>query len=316
MRLLHRGGVRLRPARPDAPGRAARAVGPLRRPGRGARGARRRRARRVAEPDVRGELERDARRGARRRLSAAALAQRRPAARGARRSPASRSSSTRSATSARRATLADRAIRVLRRLRTRLRGTFVTRTVTRRSGRLPSACDLSSAADAGAGFHRWERRGPRPARARAWSCAPRARRRRVPQARARRPHGPASPPACGSRRRRGRRGGRGRPRRCASCGRYASHPRYGPQIDLRALDAAGARASFALADLLDGPPRSAEQMEADLRELVATVREPHLRRAARRASSARARRRGRATATRPRRSTSTRPTATACSSTR
>jgi 3'-5' exoribonuclease len=30
------------------------------------------------------------------------------------------------------------------------------------------------------------------------------------------------------------------------------------------------------ADLLDGPPRSAAQMEADLRELVATIQDPHL----------------------------------------
>jgi 3'-5' exoribonuclease len=35
--------------------------------------------------------------------------------------------------------------------------------------------------------------------------------------------------------------------------------------------------SFALEDLLDGPPRSAEQLEADLRGLLDTVRQPHLR---------------------------------------
>src|SRR3954452_15278047 len=34
---------------------------------------------------------------------------------------------------------------------------------------------------------------------------------------------------------------------------------------------------FALEDLLDGPHRSAGGMEADLRELVATVQNPHLR---------------------------------------
>ena len=59
-------------------------------------------------------------------------------------------------------------------------------------------------------------------------------------------------------------------------GRYAAHPRYGPQITLRAIEPA-APGSFDLADLLDGPPRSPEQMEADLRELVATVRNVHLR---------------------------------------
>ena len=60
------------------------------------------------------------------------------------------------------------------------------------------------------------------------------------------------------------------------CGRYERHPRYGPQITLRSLHVA-APGSFTLEDLLDGPPRSAAQMEADLRELIATVRQPHLR---------------------------------------
>src|SRR4051794_34349511 len=59
-------------------------------------------------------------------------------------------------------------------------------------------------------------------------------------------------------------------------GRYAAHPRYGPQVTIRAVRQA-APDSFDLADLLDGPPRSAEQMEVDLHELVATVRNPHLR---------------------------------------
>jgi 3'-5' exoribonuclease len=59
------------------------------------------------------------------------------------------------------------------------------------------------------------------------------------------------------------------------CGRYTVHPRFGPQINLRSL-ALAEPGSFALEDLLDGPPRSPEQMEADLRELIATVRNPHL----------------------------------------
>ena len=59
-------------------------------------------------------------------------------------------------------------------------------------------------------------------------------------------------------------------------GRYAAHPRYGPQITVRALRRP-APGSFELADLLDGPPRSADQMETDLRELVDTVQNPHLR---------------------------------------
>src|SRR3954470_11010111 len=59
-------------------------------------------------------------------------------------------------------------------------------------------------------------------------------------------------------------------------GRFAAHPRYGPQITVRALRRPAPN-SFDLADLLDGPPRSPDQMEADLRELVTTVRNPHLR---------------------------------------
>ncbi len=59
-------------------------------------------------------------------------------------------------------------------------------------------------------------------------------------------------------------------------GRYRVHPRYGPQIDLRSLREP-APGSVALAELCDGPPRAAERMEADLRDLVGTVQEPHLR---------------------------------------
>lgn len=58
-------------------------------------------------------------------------------------------------------------------------------------------------------------------------------------------------------------------------GRYTVHPRFGPQINLRCLSEA-APGSYALDELLDGPPRAPEQMEADLRELIATVRNPHL----------------------------------------
>jgi 3'-5' exoribonuclease len=58
-------------------------------------------------------------------------------------------------------------------------------------------------------------------------------------------------------------------------GRYTVHPRFGPQINLRSL-ATAEPGSFALEDLLDGPARSPEQMEAELRELIATVRNPHL----------------------------------------
>ncbi len=58
-------------------------------------------------------------------------------------------------------------------------------------------------------------------------------------------------------------------------GRYTVHPRFGPQINLRSLEQAEPE-SFDLAELLDGPARAPEQMEVDLRELIATVRNPHL----------------------------------------
>ena len=59
-------------------------------------------------------------------------------------------------------------------------------------------------------------------------------------------------------------------------GRYTVHPRFGPQINLRGLDAP-APGSFELADLLDGPSRQVEQMEAEVRELLDTIQQPHLR---------------------------------------
>ncbi len=60
------------------------------------------------------------------------------------------------------------------------------------------------------------------------------------------------------------------------CGRFEVHDRYGPQVVVSALRPAlpGERD---LGELLDGPPRSAEQMESDLRDLVATIQCPHLR---------------------------------------
>jgi 3'-5' exoribonuclease len=58
-------------------------------------------------------------------------------------------------------------------------------------------------------------------------------------------------------------------------GRYTVHPRYGPQINLRALREPEP-GSYCCDDLLDGPARAAATMEAELRELIATVRQPHL----------------------------------------
>jgi 3'-5' exoribonuclease len=58
-------------------------------------------------------------------------------------------------------------------------------------------------------------------------------------------------------------------------GRYEVHARYGAQLSVRRLRPAEP-GEYSPADLLDGPPRSASQMEADLRDLVDTVQNPHL----------------------------------------
>jgi 3'-5' exoribonuclease len=60
-------------------------------------------------------------------------------------------------------------------------------------------------------------------------------------------------------------------------GRYELHQRWGAQIVIAQLRAP-LDGSYDPADLHDGPPRAVDQMEADLRELVATVRHAHLRR--------------------------------------
>jgi 3'-5' exoribonuclease len=59
-------------------------------------------------------------------------------------------------------------------------------------------------------------------------------------------------------------------------GRYTVHPRFGPQINLRGLEQA-AQGSYVAEDLRDGPARSVEQMEAEVRDLLETIQEPHLR---------------------------------------
>jgi 3'-5' exoribonuclease len=59
-------------------------------------------------------------------------------------------------------------------------------------------------------------------------------------------------------------------------GRYAVHPRFGPQINLRGLHEAEP-GSYSTQDLHDGPPRPVAQLEAELEELIATVQQPHLR---------------------------------------
>jgi 3'-5' exoribonuclease len=60
-------------------------------------------------------------------------------------------------------------------------------------------------------------------------------------------------------------------------GRYSVHPRFGPQLAVQMLRAAQDH-EYARDDLIDGPTRSPEQMESDLRELLATIQNPHLRR--------------------------------------
>jgi 3'-5' exoribonuclease len=60
-------------------------------------------------------------------------------------------------------------------------------------------------------------------------------------------------------------------------GRFVSHPRHGRQLSLSELREARPE-EYSPAELIDGPARGAEQMEADLRELIATVHNPHLRR--------------------------------------
>jgi 3'-5' exoribonuclease len=57
--------------------------------------------------------------------------------------------------------------------------------------------------------------------------------------------------------------------------KFEVNPKYGPQLKLYDLLEAEA-GSYDEADLLDGPPRDAATMEADLRELTATVQDPYL----------------------------------------
>ncbi len=57
--------------------------------------------------------------------------------------------------------------------------------------------------------------------------------------------------------------------------RFEINPKYGPQLKLYDLLEAEV-GSYDEAELVDGPPRDAATMEADLRELVATVQDPFL----------------------------------------
>jgi 3'-5' exoribonuclease len=59
-------------------------------------------------------------------------------------------------------------------------------------------------------------------------------------------------------------------------GRYEVHARFGPQLALRSV-AEPEPGSFEMSELLDGPWRPPDAMEDEIRELVATVQQPHLR---------------------------------------
>jgi 3'-5' exoribonuclease len=59
-------------------------------------------------------------------------------------------------------------------------------------------------------------------------------------------------------------------------GRYTVHPRFGPQINLWGLEEP-APGSYEPRDLHDGPAHTVGQLEAQLRQLLETVRQPHLR---------------------------------------
>jgi 3'-5' exoribonuclease len=60
-------------------------------------------------------------------------------------------------------------------------------------------------------------------------------------------------------------------------GRYGVHARYGPQLSVQSLRPAR-DGEFVRDELLDGPARSLAQLEGDLRELLRTIQNSHLRR--------------------------------------
>jgi 3'-5' exoribonuclease len=60
-------------------------------------------------------------------------------------------------------------------------------------------------------------------------------------------------------------------------GRYSVHARFGPQLSVVSVRTAN-EGEYDRSELVDGPMRAADQMEADLRELLTTIQNPHLRR--------------------------------------
>jgi 3'-5' exoribonuclease len=59
-------------------------------------------------------------------------------------------------------------------------------------------------------------------------------------------------------------------------GRFVVDPRHGAQVAIGSLHPVGDH-EVDWSRLLDGPPRAAAQMEADLRDLLGTIQNPHLR---------------------------------------
>jgi 3'-5' exoribonuclease len=60
-------------------------------------------------------------------------------------------------------------------------------------------------------------------------------------------------------------------------GRFSIHPRYGPQLAVLEMRRADEH-EYVRGELVDGPARATDQMEADLRDLIHTVQNPDLRR--------------------------------------
>ena len=60
-------------------------------------------------------------------------------------------------------------------------------------------------------------------------------------------------------------------------GRYSLHPQYGAKITIRSIRAAEIH-EYEHDELADGPPVSVERLEQDLRALLETIHNPHLRR--------------------------------------
>jgi 3'-5' exoribonuclease len=58
---------------------------------------------------------------------------------------------------------------------------------------------------------------------------------------------------------------------------FAVHERFGPELRLDSIRSA-TEDEYDRAEFIDGPVHSVSQMEADLRELITTIRDPHLQR--------------------------------------